>query len=103
MPRLGDVNLTPLEYADSVRSKVAKVSPARIYTYRYIWQKDDNSALSVSVISGSMEDHLKYRESLQHNEHIKSATAEYLSEIDVNYLLIVESVKKLDEKKEITK
>lgn len=103
MPRVGDVNLTPIEYADSIRKQVEKIAPSRLFTYRYIWQKDDSSSLSVTVLSGPMTDHERFRENLQKDEHVVSATAEYLSEIDCNYLLIVEGVvanKKEKEKKE---
>lgn len=99
MPRVGDVNLSPLEYADSVRMKVEKVSPSRLYTYRYIWQKSDVSSLSVTVLTGTMFDHDRFRSSLQNDEHVVSATAEYLSEIDCNYLLLVETVKKENKEK----
>lgn len=103
MPRVGDVNLTPLEYANSVRDKVAKLSPSRIYTYRYIWKMDDRDSLSVSLFSGSMLDHEKFRDSLRNNEHVVSASAEYVSEFDVNFLLLVETVVKNKENKEVFK
>lgn len=103
MPRVGDVNLTPLEYANSVRDKVAKLSPSRIYTYRYIWKMDDRDSLSVSLFSGSMSDHEKFRSSLVDNEHVVSASAEYVSEFDVNFLLLVETVKKENKVLEVDK
>lgn len=92
MPRVGDVNLTPSEYADEVRKKVEKLS-ARLYTYRYIWKRDDSDALSVNVLTACFDQHDKFRTQLQTDAHVVSATAEYLSEIDTNYLLLVVPVK----------
>lgn len=92
MPRVGDVNLSPFEYADEVRKKVEKLSN-RLYTYRYIWKRDDADALSVHVLTARLDQHEKFRTQLRIDEHVVSATAEYLSEIDINYLLLVEPVK----------
>ena len=103
MPRVGDVNLTPLEYAESVRDKVSKISPSRIYTYRYMWKRDDRDGLCVSFFSGSLDEHEKFRSSLVDNPHVVSATAEYVSEVDVNFLLLVEPVKKENNVKEVDK
>ena len=100
MPRIGDVNVTPLEYAGSIRKQVAKVSPSRLYTYRYLWKRDDQESLSVSVLTCRMDEHEKFRASLQNDDHVVSASAEYLSEIDCNYLLLVETVVQNKEKKE---
>lgn len=93
MPRVGDVSLSPVEYADEVRKKVEKVSPNRLYTYRYIWKRDDSDSLSVHVLTARLDQHEKFRAQLQTDKHVVSATAEYLSEIDCNYLLLVEPVK----------
>ena len=94
MPRVGDVNLTPLEYAESVREKVKKVSPSRLYTYRYIWKTDGKDSLSVRVLTALQEEHYAFRKALFKDENVISATAEYISEIDTNFLLLVEPVKK---------
>ena len=89
-----DVNVSPLEHAEIVRKKVVAVSPSRLYTYRYIWKRDDRESLSVSIFSGTVADHDRFRKTLIEDEHVISATAEYVSEVDVNFLMLVETIKK---------
>ena len=89
-----DVNVSPLEHAEIVRKQVEVVAPYRLYSYRYVWKRDDRESLSISIISGTMTDHEKFRQSLSADDRVLSATAEYVSEYDVNYAMLVETVKK---------
>ena len=93
MPRIGDVNVTPLEYADSIRKQVEKVSHSRLYTYRYVWKRDDYESLCVRYLTGTALEHVKFCTDLAADDHVLSATKEYVSEVDCNYLLLVSAVK----------
>lgn len=64
-----------------------------VYTYRYIWKKQDNS-LCVKFITGPQEDHALFQKNILENNDIVSCLREYVSEVNFAYLGFTEEVKK---------
>lgn len=63
-----------------------------VYTYRYIWKKQDGG-LCVKFITGPQEEHALFQKNIVENEEIVSCLREYVNEINFAYLGFTEEVK----------
>lgn len=70
----------------------------KVYTYRYMYKCVDGS-LKCAYITGSNEEHVKFMQTLNDSNDVKSALREYQGEIDYAFIGFTEPVK-VEKKKE---
>lgn len=81
-------------------NKKEKLNPIIVYTFRYIWKEnmEENTPISVKIVTGTMEEHEKIVENINKDNGIESCVREYVNEYDLTKLAYVENVKVKEEK-----
>lgn len=71
----------------------------KIYTYRYFWENRDGS-LSCRYLSGTLEEHCVFQQTLRDTSNVVSAMREYIHEVDYSFIGFTEPVKEKENIKE---
>lgn len=69
----------------------------KLYTYRYMWKLNGSDKIALKVITDTMEAHDGFKQKLIEADEVLSAACEYVSEIDIQFIGIVNTFK--EEKK----
>lgn len=77
-------------------------SPKFVYTFRFMWRLKDNNQIFFKVVTDTENGLKQFEETLRNVPNIELAAKEYLSQIDLSRMTIIENIMGGDKQDEKT-